>query len=214
MLIQIGKLKISGAALLAIAAAYFFNAATILTAALVAAAVHESGHWAAVVISGRHVAELKLEMWGFGMQSEKPMSYGADIVTAAAGPAASLVLAVAAAMAGRYLSWQFGYYISGISAIYCVFNLLPALPLDGGKIVYAATALHAGIEKAEKISCVVSCAVIFMLLGAGAALFIKTRLNPTLLVAAVWLLISYCKRNGISIKSKRKTVGSDAWIKN
>ena len=214
MEIKIGKLKISGAALLALAAAYFFDTGGIFAAVLIAIAVHEAGHFAALKASGQHITELKLEPWGLAMRRDSGLSYKSEIITAAAGPVASLLLAVAASLIGRYFAWQEAYIISGVSFIFFIFNILPAIPLDGGKIIYAAAALVVGLEKAERISCVLSCAVIMALLIAGTAVLMKTKVNFTLLLAAIWMLISYCKRSGVSIKSRGKIDGSESWIRN
>lgn len=213
MVITIGKCKISGAALLTLAAALFFDSAGVLTASCIAAAFHEAGHFVALKLGGRQINEMRIDLWGLTIHCENRMSYAADIITALSGPLASLLLAIAAALVGRYCYYPQAYVTAGISLIFCVFNALPALPLDGGKIAYAAAALLFGIDKAERMICVSSCIVIMGLLVAGTVLLLFTRTNFTLLLAAVWLLISYCKRSGVSIKSKRKIIGSESWKK-
>ncbi|NMA25629.1 MAG: hypothetical protein GX936_08185 [Clostridiales bacterium] len=202
MEIEIGKMKVSGAALLALAAAFFFDSGGTLILALFAAAVHEAGHYGALKLFRGRIRELKLELLGFRMFSDSPMSYRAEIITAAAGPAASLILAVAAAFAGRYLYCQQCYVLSGISLMFCFLNTLPSLPLDGGKVVYAVTASSFGLDMAERITCILSCVVTLALLSTGMMLLLKTGYNFTLLLAALWLLLCYCKRSGIVIKSK------------
>ena len=204
MEIAIGKLKVSGAALIALAAVYFFDTNGLFVAAFAAAAVHEAGHFAALKINRSPITELKLELWGLKICCVSGMSYTAEIITAAAGPLASFLLALASAFVGRHYNSQAAYILAGISLVFCVFNALPALPLDGGKIIYATAALKLGLDKAERLTCVLSCAVIMTLLVAGTGLLLKTKVNYTLLLAALWLLISYCKRSGVSIKSIRK----------
>jgi stage IV sporulation protein FB len=213
MEIKIGKIKISGAALLALAAAFFFDSGGILAAVIIAAAVHETGHITALKICQRQISELKLELWGLSMRCDTRMSYKSEIITAAAGPLMSMLLALTASLLGRKFDYQEAYIISGVSLIFCVFNALPALPLDGGKIIYAITAIVFDAERAEQISCILTCAVIMALMVAGTIILLKTKLNFTLLLAAVWLLLSYCKRSGISIKSNRKINGSEKWIR-
>jgi stage IV sporulation protein FB len=203
MVIEIGRLKVSGAALITLAAAYFFDAG-IIFAAVFAAVVHEAGHLTALKLLGRKITELKLELCGLSMRCEEPMSYLDEIITAAAGPLASLLLAMTASLTGRLFEWQDAYVISGVSFLFCIFNALPVIPLDGGRIIMAAAALTLGIEKAERLVCIMSCVVIFVLLIAGTILLLTTKSNFSLLLAAVWLLISYCKRSGVSIKSMRK----------
>lgn len=207
MVITIGKVKISGAALLAVAAVYFYDTGGMVMAIAAAAAIHEFGHYLALHIFGYSVAEFRFELCGFTMRCDRNMPYVKEIVTAGAGPLSSLLLALTASFAGRYCNSQEAYLISGISLIFGIFNLLPVMPLDGGRIVFASAAICLGLEKAERITCCLSCIVIFALLTAGLAVLIKTHLNFSLLLVGVWLLISYCKRSGISVKSKGKIVG-------
>ncbi len=204
MEIVIGKFKVCGAALIALAAAYFFDTGGMFSAALTAAAVHEVGHFAALKICRGRIAELKLELWGLTIRCDSRLSYKTEAIVAAAGPLASLFFALTAAWAGRQFQSQEAYILGGISLIFCIFNMLPALPLDGGKIVYALVAPKRGLDQAERIACVMSCAIVLILLVTGTVLLLHTKFNFTLLLAALWLLISYCKRCGVSIKSKRK----------
>jgi Zn-dependent protease len=205
--LTLGKFKISGAALLALTAVYFFDFGGIALTAAAAFAVHELGHLAALRCFGNRLAIFRADIWGLTIRYEKAMSYTQEIVTAAAGPVSSLMAAFAASLLGRHTGGEGFYVFAGMNLVCGVFNLLPAARLDGGKLLYGAAALALGLEWAEKLITVTSCVVIGGLLVSGAALLIWTRVNFTLLLAAAWLLISYCKTNGIRIKSKRKKVG-------
>ncbi len=206
--IALGKVKISGAALLALSAVYFFDFGGIIVPVLAALAVHELGHLITMRIMGSKIKEFRIDIWGLNIRLDKTMSYKQEIITAAAGPAASLLLAFFASFLGRYTGSEGAYIVAGVSLVFCAFNLLPVMMLDGGKILYDALALTTGLVRAEKVICVASCIVIGALMTAGAALLIWTRLNFTLLLAAVWMLISYCKRNLIRVKLRGKNVGS------
>ena len=65
---------------------------------------------------------------------------------------------------------------------------------------------------AERITCILSCVVTLALLSTGMMLLLKTGYNFTLLLAALWLLLCYCK-SGIVI-NQMKNNGSEAWIGN
>jgi len=60
-------------------------------------------------------------------------------ITAAAGPLANLVLAFAAALPYKYLSFATGQDLAGaifqLSIVLMIFNLLPFPPLDGSKVL-------------------------------------------------------------------------------
>ncbi len=220
MVIEVGRLKVSGAALLALLAAYFFDSGEVLLAALVSVAFHELGHVALLRLFNRRAQEIRLELWGVSLRPDAPLSYGQEIVTTAAGPAMSFLLAVLSAWAANLQAARGApasglYLMAGFSLVFCVFNALPVYPLDGGKVICAAASALLGPDTAEKILCVTSCAVIAALLIAGAAVLIITRVNFSLLLAAAWLLIGYCQRSGIRLKSKRKrkNIGSGQWIR-
>jgi stage IV sporulation protein FB len=164
----------------------------LLPAAVVAVAVHELGHVLALKLSGGQIASIRLEWAGLSLVYSGRLSYGEEIASAALGPCASFLLALVASCAGRITGWDWAYLLAGVSFVFGAFNLLPALPLDGGRLLLLAVSMKAGPFLGERVTCIVSCIVIFLLLVAGTALLIWTRSNPTLLIAAFWMLLSFC----------------------
>jgi Zn-dependent protease len=115
-------------------------AAVLFFASLLA---HELGHAFEAQREGLEIDGITL--WLFGgvarFKGEFP-SAGAEFRIAIAGPLVSLVIGVACVLAGRadlptgvdgVLAWL-GY----INLLLLAFNLLPALPLDGGRVLRAA----------------------------------------------------------------------------
>lgn len=104
-----------------------------LSALLGGILVHEAGHVLALLCSGGRVRGLTLELSGLRMDAALPPSPRAEALCALAGPAAGLLWSGIAAQIGgeRFL------FASGLSALLSLFNLLPCLPLDGGRAILA-----------------------------------------------------------------------------
>ena len=100
-----------------------------------AVVVHELGHVAALWSFGGRVRGVSLELGGLHLDARLPAEGWKEALCSLAGPAAGLLWsAVAAWMGGE--RWL---YVSGLSALLSLFNLLPCLPLDGGRALLAAT---------------------------------------------------------------------------
>ena len=119
--------------------------------------LHELGH--AVLARRLKIPILGIELTIFGgvaRMGAMPDSPRAEILIAGAGPAVSLLLA-----AGFYLAHMlFGVTLlktlALINLVLAIFNLLPALPMDGGRIFRAAMASRMGRLRATKIAVAVS----------------------------------------------------------
>ncbi len=133
--------------------------------------VHELGHALAARRYGVEVQEITLWLLGGVAQfNEMPRQRGAEAVVGIAGPVTSVGLsglfyalwqvtpnaAGAAQFIFSYLTWA--------NLLLAIFNLLPALPLDGGRVLRSLLALRMGQLKATRISANIS-RVIAILLG-------------------------------------------------
>ncbi|HXV25560.1 MAG TPA: site-2 protease family protein [Alphaproteobacteria bacterium] len=109
--------------------------------------LHELAHsWVGRRL-GLEIRGITLFVFGGAAElSEEPKSARTELLMAAAGPFASVVLAILfqilavalEAIAGSSPISAVLRYLAGINAILAVFNLLPAFPLDGGRILRAA----------------------------------------------------------------------------
>ncbi|MBQ8974309.1 MAG: M50 family metallopeptidase [Oscillospiraceae bacterium] len=122
----------------------------LLCALLLCAAVHEGGHLLAIRLMGRHVDSVEVEFLGVSMRCETA-SYTQELIAASAGPAASFVLAAGLALLGKAPQDEFCVMTCGMSAVLGAFNLLPIMPLDGGRILRAWAMMATDIDAAERI---------------------------------------------------------------
>ena len=187
-------------------------ALAVLTALLFFASVvvHELGH--AVVARRNGISIAGIDLWLFGglarMRSE-PRSAGVDFRIAAAGPLATLVVVLIAVGGGLALAGVDGFraalalrpenggaaaaaavvlgYLAQINALLLVFNLLPGLPLDGGRIARAiAWKLTGDRTRATRIAAGLGRVFSFLLIGLGIFAAVAV---PGAVIAGLWLAV-------------------------
>ena len=170
--------EISAGAALLFALLYFFDDAGLVSALVPAALAHELGHAAALRLCGVRMRRVRIGVFGVELSYAGTLSGGRALFSIAAGPAAGALYAAAAFLCARGESF---WRLSGaISAALTAFNLLPALPLDGGRLAEEL----AGERRARKLSRVTA---VCMALG-GFALFTEYR-TLSLLVMGLWLCV-------------------------
>ena len=106
--------------------------------------VHELSHSLVARRYGMEMRGIRLFIFGgVAQMDEEPQSPKAEFLMAIAGPIASLVLAAIAYglyRVGLAWNWQTAFiallfYLAWVNGIVAVFNLIPAFPLDGGRIL-------------------------------------------------------------------------------
>jgi Zn-dependent protease len=104
---------------------------------------HEFWHSLVARRNGLPISGITLFIFGgVSEMSEEPQSPGVEFVMAIAGPAASFALALGFLAAVTVTTGMFSLpvrsvllYLAWINALLGVFNLLPAFPLDGGRVL-------------------------------------------------------------------------------
>lgn len=135
------------------AVSYWLVAALGVALFFVSVLAHELGH--SLVAQREGIAVRSITLWLLGGVAElerEADTPGAEFRIAAAGPAVSLVLGVAFVGAGFGSSALFGsnvvttmlVWLGVVNAALAVFNLIPAAPLDGGRILTAAIWARSG----------------------------------------------------------------------
>lgn len=107
-----------------------------LLAAMVAAFIHELGHYTAVRLLGGSIYGIKFGISGAVMEASDLPKW-AELVCVIAGPLAGLLLGL------TYPCFP----VTAICAVaQSIYNLLPIYPLDGGRILRSAVLLLGGTE--------------------------------------------------------------------
>lgn len=164
------------------------SARTLLWFAL-ACLIHELGHSLAIRMLGGRVD--RVELTGVGAvlhpRRQRMLTYREECIVALGGPLASLFLAVLAAAWGQRTGSGDAYLLAGLSLALAVFNLAPAAPLDGGRVLRAVLSFRLGPDRGDWI-----CRGLTASFGVGLAavgLWVLAHGgNFTLLLCAIWLL--------------------------
>ena len=128
------KIIVSPTVPLLLALFVLLSSPLLLGALLLAALTHELGHCAMLRWLRARVTAVRITALGAEMRIEGRLSYGGEILAAAAGPAVNLLLAPLLAYGGRL--WEMLYLFAGTQLVLGLFNLLPILPLDGGSMLW------------------------------------------------------------------------------
>lgn len=114
---------------------YFLDSIGLVASAVPAVLVHEAGHYIALRLCGNRLRRVRVSVFGIEMDYAGELQGGKALLCAAAGPIFGLLYAVTACTLGT----EFLRMSGSVSFLLSVFNLMPALPLDGGRIVAAIT---------------------------------------------------------------------------
>lgn len=120
------NIEITTGAMIFFCLLFYVNPNGIFLPFLLASSSHELGHWAACRLTGGQVLSLRVRMGGAEMQAAFP-SFAAELCSVFAGPAINLLLAAI------FLHIRFRFAL--INLFLAAYNLLPLLPLDGGRIL-------------------------------------------------------------------------------
>jgi Zn-dependent protease/CBS domain-containing protein len=162
--------------------------------------LHELGHSLQAMRYGIAVREILLLPIGGVSQIEKmPEKPGQELLIALVGPVVSLGLAAVFYLAalglgvdpasgldviGRNPSWSgLLAYLALANLFLALFNLLPALPMDGGRILRALLAMRLDYRRATAIAAGIGQA---FALGAGLVGFVSGNLLLVLIAIFVW----------------------------
>tara|TARA_R110002020_G_scaffold411378_3_gene621030 strand:- start:725 stop:1354 length:630 start_codon:yes stop_codon:yes gene_type:complete len=129
--------------------------------------LHEMGHVAVAQHFGIGTRSITLHLLGGLASIEKePEDPVEEICIALAGPAVNIVL-LFASMPFLYMQVPGSFEFAFINLIMGVFNLVPAYPMDGGRVLRALLSIKLGRLKATEISLIIASifASIFVIIG-------------------------------------------------
>lgn len=163
---------------------------------------HELGHAFVAQRYGIGIAGIDLHLLGgTAMMRGTPAQPKQEMAIAIAGPAVSLALALVFGVFAWAAGISFAFerlglielipYVAAVNLAMAIFNLVPALPMDGGRVLRAALAMKLHPLRATRIAAYIArgFAVGFVLLGLYWAAW-----TLPLIGAVIWVLAGYEQR--------------------
>lgn len=151
--------------------------------------LHEAGHVLAARSLGIRVYEVELLPYGGVARMEELSKLGgkAEAVVSAAGPVVSLLLAlVFKSFSGSTDIFAAAYRYN---LIISVFNLIPVLPLDGGKIARNILVFFIGYRQATRILSSAGKAAALLMAGINLYGFASGSKSAAIFIAAVFIYL-------------------------
>ena len=158
-----------------------------LASVLTPAIVHELGHIVALRLYGLRIRRFSADLRGLCIEYGGFCTPLGHAVSALSGPAAGLAYAFAASYFGRSRGSETLILSSGVSLLLSLFNLLPVLPLDGGRVFALAADEILGGRRGDRLTKTVGLVLSTALLMAGTWLMWQGK-GAALALAAIWLL--------------------------
>lgn len=185
-------------------AALIVSPPAVLAAMLLAAALHEWGHLAALRYFGVPVRALRLS--AFGAVLDAPalarLSYPRELIVTLAGAAVNLLCAFPLALLGARSGWEIFSLLAGAHLLLAAFNLLPILPLDGARALYLLTAYLFGLRAARAVTAAASLALALTVAAVGVYLSAVRRSGWLFAFAALALLWETMRQLGLAKAGK------------
>ena len=178
---KIKKFELTPGFIILIAWLNFIDSQRILPLAMIACAIHELGHYAAIQQFGGCIQRVRFSVIGAEIQLQKSLGYVPEGIVALAGPGTNLC---AALLCGQL---NCAYTFSGINLVLGCFNLLPMRGLDGNRVLYCSLALLFGPHITIKIVNVFS-GVLLILFGILSVYAFTSSRNITMLLIVIWLI--------------------------
>lgn len=163
--------------------------------------IHELGHVVAARYYGWEVSEVQLLPFGgvAVIEEQGTVTAWEEIVVALAGPLQNALMIIVALLMKSTALWNDGWvdYFVQANMWIALFNLIPVLPLDGGKVLQAIVSYRISYYYTLKITIWTSLVMSGALLTASVYKYPVAGINLNLLVIAIFLLATnwYSYRN-------------------
>lgn len=163
-----------------------------------AAFIHEVAHVIFIRLCGNTIDTIEVHAFGLNIIKKGFLNYKQDIIIALSGPLINLILFFIS-----YYIWL-NFFPLEMLSIFCgvnflifLINILPVLPLDGGRALYSFLLLKYDILYAQNLFFWLSLFVSIALFIIGCIVFIHTRYNLSLMIISLFLVFNVTQYNNL-----------------
>lgn len=182
------KITISMSVIVLLAILFSFENLHFIGALISSIAIHEVGHCCAIAVLGGAVKRCRLSVSGMNIEYTGKFFYGGECFVAVSGAAANIVAFCVAVPFAQVYKSDVLIFFCAVNILLCIFNMLPALPLDGGVFLRAALLKIIPLDMAEKIVLISTLAVGSLLMIFGIVTICAFGGNITPIVASIVIL--------------------------
>ena len=155
-------------------------------------AVHEIVHIAVARLYGCNTGEIRITPVGFSVSiHDRDCSRRESLAIYSAGPASNLLLFTAASLAAYvFPAFESQLHLVSVTNIFlAVFNLIPAFPLDGGRILLDLLAGRMGLLAAGRLTRRLAWVLSSILLLYGAWQLYVSAFNFSMIIIAIYIIV-------------------------
>ena len=184
------KIKINPTTYLVWLVLIFTDKADFLLCSLVCAILHECSHIAAYLSYGTYVTEVEFLPFGLSARVGKTenLSCSGECFCALCGPMINLFMSAGFVFLSDSLLVGCEYFVVCNLALFSI-NMLPVIPLDGGRVLYFILLKYKGVDVAARVSRIISIFIVIVLLLIGALLLFCSGYNAFVLFIGCYLLV-------------------------
>jgi len=188
------RIEFKSSFILMFALIWFFDEGGFLAALVPAMLMHELGHIIFLQLFGARPTKLGATLTGLKIDYSGVMTDAQEMLAALAGPAFGLMFSFLCAWFGRLWDNEYLLMCAGLGFIINIFNFLPVLPLDGGRVLDFFLRVLFREDSAWTVLRITGIITATLLVAAG--LYQLSRgFGPALFLAGLWLFILQQKKS-------------------
>ncbi len=175
---------------------YLLGCLNILLFSFLTAFFHELCHIIMIFLTGSGFKKIIIEPFGMTAQINESsfLNSGKEMLVSSVGPLFNIITAYILSLTPQF---SFRDYLIILNLSIGIFNLIPALPLDGGRFLRAYLSLKFGVLRAYNFMIDLSRIITILLFVSGALIVVFSPFNFNLILISVFLLSNLCTERSI-----------------